>query len=174
METFDTYTKHSAVYKLFNINAIIFFVLIVLLFIGNKKIKFLSNSWQILLFIILFLSVIIFVVGMVLRNIQSAIPMYIKDGELALFENQKLSWNSIAYCIEGCKVEIKIIGYRGQGGSKGGKDGTGNTIKIYNDSKMIFQKKFVLKNKEQLDRLKSMIFNWKNSNTSKLIIKPSM
>lgn len=87
--------------------------------------------------------------------------MYVKDGELEIAVD-KLSLDTISYNLSDLnKIEFKIIGYRGQAGSRSGKDGTGNKIKIYEKSNLVLEKSFVLNTREDLDNLKRILMEWK-------------
>lgn len=101
-----------------------------------------------------------FLVGLFLRVIPSKIIMYKKDGEIDIKENEIIIYSN-HYDTMIYKFEFKIIGYRGQGGSKGGKDGTGNRIKIYKDNTVIIEKKFVIATKSQYDYLIQIMDEWK-------------
>lgn len=86
--------------------------------------------------------------------------MYKKDGELKLRENEIII-NDCSYDTMSYEFEFKIIGYRGQGGSKGGKDGMGNKVKIYKENYMAVEKQFVITTKSQYDYLIQILAQWK-------------
>lgn len=89
--------------------------------------------------------------------------MHIKDGVLEI-DGHKIMLDSMTYNLsELNKVDFKVMGYRGQAGSRRGKDGTGNKIKIYNKSNQILEKSFVLNTREQFDNLKSILLQWKQT-----------
>ena len=89
--------------------------------------------------------------------------MYIKDGELELGSDKfRLDAKTYNFNILN-KVEFKVIGYRGQSGSRSGKDGTGNKIKIHEKSNQIVEKRFVIKTEEQLENLKDILIQWKQT-----------
>lgn len=84
-----------------------------------------------------------------------------KDGELELGPD-KFRLDAKTYNLNNVKkVEFKVIGYRGQAGSRSGKDGTGNKIKICEKSNEIVEKRFVINTEEQLDNLKDILMQWK-------------
>ena len=89
--------------------------------------------------------------------------MYVKDGELEL-DIDKFQLDSKNYSLtDFIKIEFKVIGYRGQAGSKAGKAGTGNKIKIYKNSNDVVEKAFVINTSEELDNLKSILMQWKKA-----------
>lgn len=81
-----------------------------------------------------------FIAGFFIRAVSSDILMYIKDGDL-VSGTDKFQLDSKTYSLSDLiKVEFKVIGYRGQAGSKAGKDSTGNKIKIYEKSNEVLEK----------------------------------
>ncbi len=159
-QSFDTYKGYTTFYKIYNFFSLFFFLQLILLFAFNKQISDLSNVVQTIFFFILIISLIFFLVGLFLRVIPSKILMYKKEGEMEVKDNG-ITIDSDQYYTTSFKFEFKIIGYRGQGGSKGGKDGTGNRIKIYKDDNIIIEKRFVIATKSQYDYLIQILDQWK-------------
>jgi hypothetical protein len=93
----------------------------------------------------------------------SSVLMYIKDGELEMTDKEIVLNSNVYNAMDLDKVEMKVIGYRGQAGSRGGKDGTGNKIKIFTKSNDILEKAFVINTSVDLDNLKEILKNWKTA-----------
>lgn len=165
-QTFDTYTKHSTAYKLTQISVIVFALFFLpVLILQNKLNTLLSPFWNAMLLAAFVLSLIGIIAGLWIRNMESDILMYIKDGELEL-DVDKFQLDSKTYDLNDLtKIEFIVIGYRGQAGSRAGKDGTGNKIKIYEKSNQTLEKFFVLNTREQLDNLKGILMQWKQAGT---------
>lgn len=157
---FDTYKEHTTFYKICNFFLLFFFLQLILLFIFNKTLSNLSNTLQTIFMTIFIISLTFFLIGWFLIMIPSNILMYKKDGELELKENEIII-NFYSYDTMSYKFEFKVIGYRGQGGSKAGKDGMGNKVKIYKENNIIIEKQFVIATKSQYDYLIQILDVWK-------------
>lgn len=163
-QTFDTYNKRSTVYKLTEISALLFLALLIPIgILQNRLNTILSSFWNRILLATFVLSLICFIAGLFIRTVRSNILMYVKDGDLEL-DIDKFKLGDKTYNLSDInRIEFKVIGYRGQTGSRSGKDGIGNKIKIFEKSSEIIEKAFVINTREELDNLKDILMQWRQT-----------
>jgi len=154
-EVFNTYSRRPTIYYIFNVVMLLPFIL---LFIG-WKVDLKASSKYYPYFIALFVSALVAtVIGMILPATK-LVRMYIIDGELIL-SSEAITIKSQVIALKTVrKIEIRASDYKGARTS----DGSGNRIEVANSDSEIVRCRFVIKSKEQKDKLDSILKQWESN-----------
>ena len=152
IETFDTYSRRPPIHYFFTIA----FYSTLALFLIAWQIDLKASSKYYLYFIALLVSGIIAnIIGMILPATNLA-KMYIVDGQLVLSPESIIIQSTSIALKDIKKIDIKAYSYVGSRSI----DGSGNTIVLTNNVNEILGCRFVIKSKDQRERLYLIIQQW--------------
>ncbi len=151
-EVFDTYSRKPTIYYIFSR---IILLPLILLFIGWWIDLKISSEYYPYFISLLVLGLIGTIVGIILPA-TNLVKMYIVDGQLILSPESVIVRSTILSSKNIKKIEIKAYSYVGSRSI----DGSGNTIEITTKSNEIVGCRFVIKSKDQREKLYLIIQQW--------------